>query len=108
MMVRLHASRSDRSDRSRLARSRSTRFRAMRRGSPNSSAAAQTFSVCTSTPATASTTTRPASATRRAALASLRKLAKPGVSMRLIFVLFHSANARLAASVCLRATSSSS
>ena len=32
----------------------------------------------------------------------------PGVSMRLIFCLFHSAYARLADSVCLRAISSSS
>ncbi len=61
------------------------------RGSCSSSAAAQTFSVDTSTPATASTTTIAASATRSAARASLRKLAIPGVSIRLILVLFHSA-----------------
>ncbi len=57
----------------------------------SSSAAAQTFSVDTSTPATASTTTSAASATRSAARASLRKFAIPGVSMKLILVLFHSA-----------------
>ena len=41
--------------------------------------------------ATASTTTSAASATRSAARASLRKFAMPGVSMKLILVLFHSA-----------------
>ena len=49
-----------------------------------------------------------ASATRIAARASLRKLAKPGVSIRLIFVLFHSAYASADDSVCFRAISSSS
>ena len=63
----------------------------MSRGTPSSSAASHTFSVETSTPATASTTTRAASATRSAARASLRKFAMPGVSMKLILVLFHSA-----------------
>ena len=82
--------RSDSRDRSRLARSRSRRFSTTSRGVPSSSAAAQIFSVDTSTPATASTTTSAASATRRAARASLRKFAIPGVSMKLIFVLFHS------------------
>ena len=72
-----------------------------------SSAMPHTFSVCTSTPATASTTTRAASATRRAARVSLTKLLMPGVSIRLIFVERHSANATLAESVCLRAISSS-
>ena len=49
-----------------------------------------------------------ASATRRAARASVRKLANPGVSMMLILVFCHSACARLEESVCLRAISSSS
>ena len=52
-----------------------------------------TFSVCTSTPATASTTSSAASATRSAARASARKLPMPGVSMMLILSLFHSAKA---------------
>ena len=60
------------------------------RGTASSSAAAQIFSVETSTPATASTTTSAASATRSAARASLRKFAIPGVSMKLILCLFHS------------------
>ena len=47
------------------------------RGTSSSSAAAQTFSVETSAPATASTTTSAASATRSAARASLRKLRHP-------------------------------
>ena len=67
-----------------------------------------TFSVWTSTPATASTTITAASATRSAARASLTKLAIPGVSIRLILVPFHSANAVVDESVCLRAISSSS
>ena len=54
-------------------------------------ASAQSFSVCTSTPATASTTTRAASTTRSAARASVRKLANPGVSMMLILAFCHSA-----------------
>ena len=106
--VRLHASCSDFSDRSRLARSRSRRLSTTIRGSASSSAAAHTFSVCTITPATASTTTSAASATCSAARASLRKLPMPGVSIRLILVLFHSAYARLADRVCFLATSSSS
>ena len=75
------------SERSRLARSRSSRLSTTMRGSPSSSAASQTFSVCTITPATASTTTSAASATCSAARASLRKLPMPGVSMRLILLL---------------------
>ena len=106
--VRLHASRSDSSDRSRLARSRSRRFSTTRRGRRRSSLVSQTFSVCTMTPPTASTTTRAASATCSAARASLRKFPIPGVSMMLIFCLFHSAHARAADNVCLRAISSSS
>jgi hypothetical protein len=88
--VRPNTARRDSSDRSRLARSRSSLLRTTSRGTSSSSATAQTFSVETSTPATASTTTKAVSETRRAARASLRKLAMPGVSMKLIFVLFHS------------------
>ncbi len=106
--ARLHSSRSDCSERSRLARSRSSRFSTIIRGKASWSAAAQTFSVCTITPPTASTTTRAASATCSAATASLKKLPMPGVSIKLIFCLFHSAYATLADSVCLRAISSSS
>ena len=91
MTVRWQVSRSDWSERSRLARSRSSRFRTISRGSPSSSAACQAFSVCTMTPATASTTTSAASHTCSAARASAKKLPMPGVSMRLIFCLFHSA-----------------
>ena len=106
--VRPKTPRSDSSERSRLARSRSRRFSAMRRGSDSSIAVSHTFSVDTSTPWSASTTTSAASATRSAARASLRKFARPGVSMKLILVLFHSAYATLADRVCLRAISSSS
>ena len=65
--ARPNTARSDSSDRSRLARSRSSRLRTTMRGTSSSSAAAQIFSVETSTPATASTTTSAASATRSAA-----------------------------------------
>ena len=106
--VRPRASCSDSSERDRLARSRSRRLSTTTQGRPSSSATAHTFSVSTSEPATASTTTRAASATRSAQAASLKKLAMPGVSMRLTFVFFHSVNAVLADSVCLRAISSSS
>ena len=58
--------------------------------------------------ATPSTTTTAASATCRAARASLRKFPMPGVSMMLILCRCHSAKARLAESVCLRAMASSS
>ena len=78
MMVRAHAWRSDSSVRSSDARSRSSRFSTTNRGSPSSCAAAQAFSVCTSTPATASTTTRAASATRSAALGLGKEVAEAG------------------------------
>ena len=58
------------------------------RGSLYSSANAQTFSVCTSTPATPSTRTSAASAATRAALVSLIKMLYPGVSRMLILALF--------------------
>ena len=60
------------------------------RGSANSSANFQTFSVVTSTPVTPLTTTAAESATRIAPRASMMKMPKPGVSRRLIFVSFHS------------------
>jgi hypothetical protein len=91
MTVRPNTPRSDSSDRSTLERSRSSRLSTISRGTPSSVAASHTFSVETSTPDTASTTTRAESATRSAARASLRKLAIPGVSMKLILCLFHSA-----------------
>ena len=80
----------------RLARSRSSRLTTTSRGSCARRPRAHTFSVCTSTPATASTTTAPRR--RRAARrrASLRKLPKPGVSMRLIFVSCSTRPGRLA------------
>ena len=106
--VRPSASCSDSRERDRLARSRSRRLSTTTHGRFSSSATAHTLSVTTSAPATESTTTRAASATRRAQQVSLKKFAMPGVSMRLIFVFFHSANAVLADSVCLRAISSSS
>ena len=99
---------SDSRVRSRLARSRSSRLTATIRGRFSAAASDHSFSVWTSTPATASTTTRAPSTTRRAERASVRKLANPGVSMRLILVFCHSAWARLDASVCLRAMASSS
>ena len=63
------------SARSNEAFSRSIRLTTTSRARPYSSAKPHTFSVCTSTPATASTTTMAASATRRAARASERKFA---------------------------------
>ena len=106
--VRPNVLRSDSSERSRLARSRSNRLTTIRRGTAISSASRHTASVWTCTPATASTTTRAASVTRSAPRVSLRKFAIPGVSTRLTLVLFHSSHARLDPSVCLRAISSSS
>ena len=75
MTVRLQNSRTEASVRSRLERSRSRRLTTTRRGSPSDSASAHTFSVCTSTPETASTTTSAASATRRPARASDEEVA---------------------------------
>ena len=65
------------------ARSRSRRLMTITRGSPYSLANFQTFSVCTCTPATASTTTMAALATRSPARASATKSPYPGVSIRL-------------------------
>ena len=96
------------SARSKEAFSRSIRFTTMRRARSYSSANAHTFSVWTSTPATASTTTRAASTTRRAARASDRKLAYPGASIRLTLLFFHSAKARAARRLILRSISSGS
>jgi len=107
-MVRPKAACSDSSARARLARSRSSRFSTTSRGSSFCSADSHTFSVWTSTPETASITTRAASETRMAAAASLKKLPKPGVSIRLILCRFHSAYAIAADRVRLRAISSSS
>ena len=90
-IVRPSVCRSDSSTRSSEARSRSSRFTATMRGSASSSATAQAFSVCTSTPDTPSTTSTAPSATCIAARASEKKLPNPGVSIRLILVLFHSA-----------------
>ena len=60
--------------RSKLERSRSSLLITRARGSLNSSENAQTFSVCTSTPATASTTTSEASAAASADRVSLIKM----------------------------------
>src|SRR5262245_43801997 len=65
-IARPQVSRSDSSERSSEARSRSRRLSTTIRGSESSCAAAQAFSVCTSTPATASTTSSVPSATRLA------------------------------------------
>ena len=64
---------SDSSVRKKSARSRSSRLTTMARGRSNSLANFQTFSVCTCTPATASTTTTAASTTRSPARASAMK-----------------------------------
>ena len=86
--MRLQASRSDASERSRLARSRSRRLTTTSRGQPELLGRASTPSrSAPCTPPTASTTTSAASATCSAALASAKKLPMPGVSIRLIFVL---------------------
>ena len=74
--------------RSRLARSRSRRLTTTRRGSPSSSAAAHTFSVCTIDAGDGVDDDERGvgdAAARRAR--RRRKLPMPGVSMRLIFVL---------------------
>ena len=88
------------------ARSRSILLTMTMRGSSNSSAYFQTFSVVTSTPVTPLTTTAAESATRIAPRASIRKMPKPGVSSRLIFVFFHSTNAMAAEMECFRSISS--
>ena len=108
MISRAQSRCSDSSERSRLARSRSSRPSTTMRGRLAAAASAHSFSVCTSTPCTESTTTTAASTTRSAERASVRKLAMPGVSMMLILVLSHSACARLEARECLRAIASSS
>ena len=94
--------------RSKLEFSRSSLLMTKARGSLNSSAKDQTFSVWTSTPATPSTSTREESAAASAALVSLMKILKPGVSSRLILCLFHSAKASAVEMVILRWISSSS
>src|SRR5213083_2384296 len=75
---------SESSVRKKSARSRSSRLTTMARGSSYSFANFQTFSVCTCTPATASTTTTAASTTRRPARASAMKSPYPGVSTKLM------------------------
>ena len=65
----------------------------MKTGRRNSSAKLKTFSVCTSTPATASISIKAASETCMLLRASCIKTPLPGVSKKLIFVLFHSMKA---------------
>ena len=60
------------------------------RGRPSSTASSQAYSVCTSTPSTADTTTITASAARIALRRSPTKSAVPGASSTLIFVPLHS------------------
>ena len=73
---------SDSRVRQKSARSRSMRFTTTTRGRLYSLANFQTFSVCTWTPATASTTTTAASTARRPARASEMKSPYPGVSTK--------------------------
>jgi hypothetical protein len=96
------------SERSKLDLSRSNRLMTIPRGRLNSSENAQTFSVWTSTPATPSTSTSAASAAASVDLVSLMNMLNPGVSIRLIFFLFHSATAIALEIVILRWISSSS
>ena len=65
------------------ARSRSIRLTKTSRGSPYSCANFETFSVWTSTPATASTTSTAPSTTRSPARASAMKSPYPGMSTKL-------------------------
>src|SRR5216683_7231721 len=80
----------------------------MARGSPYSLAYFQTFSVCTCTPATASTTMTAALAARSPALASATKSPYPGVSIRLRRWPFQSQKATEVPSEILRLISSGS
>ena len=88
------------------ARSRSILLMMIIRGNANSSANFQTFSVVTSTPVTPLATTAAESATRMALRVSIRKMPKPGVSNRLILVLFHSTKAAAAEIECFLSISS--
>ncbi len=78
------------------------------RGSEYFSAKPQIFSVTTCTPLTASTTTSAASTAGSTISASCVNMLKPGVSIRLILVLPHSANDMAAEMVIWREISSSS
>ncbi len=99
---------SDSSDRSRLARSRSSRLSTTMRGRLSGGRVRPQLLGLHFDAGTESTTTTAASTTRSAERASVRKLAMPGVSMMLILVLSHSACARLEERECLRAMASSS
>ncbi len=94
--------------RSLLALSRSALLITIIRGREYSSQNSHTFSVCTSTPATASTTTTAASAALTDSRVSARNGRYPGVSRMLIFFLFHSQWARAQLMLILRSISSSS
>ena len=91
-----------------LALSRSSLLATIIRGREYLSQKSHTFSVCTSTPATASTTTTAASAARTASCVSARNGRYPGVSRILIFFLFHSQWAKAQLMLILRSISSSS
>ena len=78
---------------SKSARSRSSLFTKIARGRPSSTASSQAYSVCTSTPSTADTTTITASAARIALRRSPTKSAVPGASSTLILVSRHSTGA---------------
>ena len=99
---------SDSRVRKKSARSRSRRLITMARGSPYSLAYFQTFSVCTCTPATASTTMTAALAARSPARASATKSPYPGVSIRLRRWPFQSQKATEVPSEILRLISSGS
>ena len=71
-------------------------------------ASAQIFSVCTSTPATASTASTTLSTARSAPLTSPMKSGYPGVSIRLILWSCHSSGASAALTVIWRRISSAS
>ena len=99
---------SESSVRKKSARSRSRRLTTMARGRSYSLANFQTFSVCTCTPATASTTTSAASTTRSPARASAMRSPYPGVSTRLTRWPFQSRYATEVLIEILRLTSSGS
>ena len=94
--------------RKRSARSRSILLTKKATGRLYSSAYPHTFSVWTLTPSTALTRIRATSATRMQIRVSVRKLEKPGVSIRLNFTPFHSVKATAALMLIPRLISSSS
>ncbi len=90
------------------ARSRSSLFTKIARGRSSCTASSHAYSVCTSTPSTAETTTITASAARTAERTSPTKSAVPGASSTLILTSFHSIGATESETeICRRCSSAS-